>query len=579
MLCPLIREWSRLTWLRSYALPHRLNTARVYPLVAPNGLIVIVYGHENGLHAVWTRPSQSGEEDEAVPALGLAVHSIDVHLGGSEALCIDFPRLPTNLHHDTKSIPGLLRESIIVSVACSDYSIRVISLPISPTESGQSSQQVIHLAGEPNHQSIPTCVSVTFTPYKRSEDTDVQMSDGHDFVEQITPRATSRGRRQDSAQKNADWALLIASASPDLSGRLMIHRVPFNESTLDNSPKHCIPWKLHRLVSPAVSVSFSSAVYPSPHHQQLLVAEERGVVRIENYMPENGGSRLVRSLHTDFGSLGDATSSKPRRIFDCRWILEGNAVIVLVTTGEWGVWEFENTGPRSSEDTSLTRGSVGGSHFAISGWVQAKTVQPSTSLGDQKAGTSKFAPMTPSTRKIRQAALFASEPEQSSAPPRGGISVVPSPRSWSSREDDSSVLLWHGTTIISIPSFFTYWQNQVRGSGNLFGTSSKGETKIISNIRFNGERCKEVSFDPCSSELELVITAGRSLIMIESTNPKKQRHAEIPQASPKVTSTDEQLLAEGDLDLFGMDRVLDKMSNGYDLEQVSTGRNGWIKTK
>ncbi len=570
----------RLIWLYSYQLPHRIHTAKIYPLTAPNGLLVIVYGHENGLRVVWRRPGRSEEElDEAAPAFA-SVHTVEVYLGGAEALHIDFPRLPPNLRHNTNYISTLLSERIFVGVACSDYSIRVVSLPIAPTESEESPEQVISLAGEPSHQSIPTCVSVTFTPRQLSEDANVQMGHGEENAHKTTTRSPSRSSQQAIAQGNANWDLLIASASPDLSGRLLIHRVPCNKSSLDGSARCCVPWKVHRLASPAVSVSFSTAIYPSSHHLRLLVAEAQGFVRIEDYLPEANRPRRIRSLYIEFGFPSDPVSSKPRQFLDCRWLLEGKAIMVLLTTGEWGIWDIEDVGPQGTEATLQMKSSTVGSQFALSGWVQAKTAKSSTSFGDSKAITSKFAPMTPGTRKLRQATLFAAEPQQSPAPPRGGLSVIPSPPVFSSRGDDSSVLMWYGTTIICIPSFLTYWHNQVRGSGNLFGKSSKGETKFISNIRFSGEACNEVSLDPCSTELESVITAGRRLIMIESLNAQERGVSGTPQPKPNIPSTDEQLLATGDLDLLGMDRVLESMSNGQSLKGLSTERNvKWIKTK
>ena len=525
-----------------------------------------MYGHENGLRVIWRPPGQSEEEqDEHGCLLASALYTVDIYLGGAEALCIDFPILPSNLHHDTKSIPTFLSERILVGVACSDFSIRVISVPITPSEPDEQSRQVILLAGEPVHQSVTTCLSLTFTP-RQSSDVD----NTNEVIEKNTPRSISSGSHKAGALANANWDLLIASASPDLSGRLMIHRIPFSNSSLDGSAIHCIPWKVHRLASPAVSLSFSSAEYPSPRHLQLLVAEEHGVVRIEDYMPQDDGSRGNRFLYPDFSFPRDQTFSKPKRILDCRWLLEGKAIVVLLTTGEWGTWDIQHVGPQSNEPTAYTSTSASRSQFAIRGWVQTKTAGPSTTFGDSKATSSKFVPLTPSTRKIRQATLFASEPKQASSLACGGISVRLSPPASSSRKDDNCVLMWYGTTFMSIPSFFTFWSTRVQGPGNHLGTSSRDEMNIISSIRFSGEACKEVSLDPCSTERRLVITAGRRLIMIESLDTQKRGRSGSPQAESTIVSPNTELLTTGELDLHAMDGVLESMANGHILKEIST---------
>ncbi|KAI9853527.1 MAG: hypothetical protein M1830_006658, partial [Pleopsidium flavum] len=45
----------------TYELPHRIHTAKVYPVKSPNGSTIIVYGHEHGLRILWRggRPLKS----------------------------------------------------------------------------------------------------------------------------------------------------------------------------------------------------------------------------------------------------------------------------------------------------------------------------------------------------------------------------------------------------------------------------------------------------------------------------------------------------------------------------------------
>jgi hypothetical protein len=47
-------SFKMLTCLRSsYELPHRIHTAKAYPIKSSNGSSVIIYGHEQGVKIVW----------------------------------------------------------------------------------------------------------------------------------------------------------------------------------------------------------------------------------------------------------------------------------------------------------------------------------------------------------------------------------------------------------------------------------------------------------------------------------------------------------------------------------------------
>ena len=559
--------------MNSYDLPHRIHVAKVYTLTAPDGSTVIVYGHENGIRAVWKRACQSREKQEVVePFYASVVHTVDVSLGGAEALHIAFPQVPTDMNQDTKSIPKLLSERIVVAVACSDCNIRVVSLPLLPPKSQDAADQVILLSGEPSHQSLPDCVSVTFTPRPSLEGADVDTNNADHTLKQITSRPVSRSSRRSSGQADMNWDLLVASHSPSLSGQLIIHRIPCNKSSLEDSTMFGAPWSVHRLASPAVSVSFSSALHPSPYHSRLLIAEAQGVVRIMKYTPKVAEGPWLASLYTDFESPSETEPPKRKSILDSRWLLGGKAIIVLLSNGEWGIWDTNNAGPQAAERALQTQNFKITSRFAVDGWVHVKAAKTTTSSMDTKSTTSKLAPMTPSTRKARQAVLFAPKRQQQQSSMRGGISVISSSNILNSRADDESVLLWHGTNIVTIPSFFTYWQNRVRGSGHLFGTGFKGEMKTINDVQLSGEALNEVSLDPGSTQLEIVAAAQRRLLIIAPPYSQKRRAPVNPHLESNLISTDEQLLAAGELDTFGMDRVLDNMSNGYGVGDDKVAR-------
>ena len=49
---PIVTTNGKLTQLR-YELSHRIHGAQIYPVKAPNGSTIILYGHETGVGVIW----------------------------------------------------------------------------------------------------------------------------------------------------------------------------------------------------------------------------------------------------------------------------------------------------------------------------------------------------------------------------------------------------------------------------------------------------------------------------------------------------------------------------------------------
>ncbi|KAK4697378.1 hypothetical protein P7C71_g690, partial [Lecanoromycetidae sp. Uapishka_2] len=178
--------------------------------------------------------------------------------------------------------------------------------------------------------------------------------------------------------------------------------------------------------------------------------------------------------------------------------------------------------------------------------------------------------MTPSTRKMRQDALFTGPASQSDGPARGGLFVSPIYDALNNRPDDESLLLWYGSNIVTISSLVTHWQNRVRGSGNLFGAGAKGEPRTISNIQLGGETCNEIGLFPFAKDRlkhntdqpEVLVTGERRLLIV--TPPLAEPSAPAALSPPPLVSqTDKERLAQEELDIHGIDRVLADMSNDH----------------
>ena len=539
---------------------------------------------------------EEGELDVSEPYEPV-IQTLDLPLG-VEVLHLDFPNLPSDAQRSgAESLPIIFSQKLVLAVACSDFSVRVLLIPFLPPSpqsknrpeltvtasnlvAGKSvfGEQMIVLSSGTTHRSIPKGVSVSMTsiPPEDLEDlntdedgSSIQKPDSQRNASQSASRSRSR-----SCLGDHQWDLLIASHSADLSGLLLIHRISIPAGEVSLSPELHNPWRTQYLASPVVSVCFNSALYPASRHSQLLVAEAKGVVRILDCLPQSKApeSSWRLSLHTNFETLQDL-SSRRKPLLDAKWVLGGKAILALLADGKWGVWDLENAGPKPIDSTrSLGSTSVGSlTKFALEGWVgdslKSRTLLQSSSTKTES--TSKLAPMTPSTRKTKQQALFAEPMTQSDGLARGGLSVSSVQDASNSRADDEGVLAWHGSTIAVIPSLFIHWQSKIRGSGNLFGRGAKAESKIINNIQLGGEMFEEASLMPFhhrsgaakdgSTYSGILVTGDHRLIIVTSPIAEPQATFSLP--LPLLSSmTDQQLLTRGDLDVNGMDRIMADMS-------------------
>ncbi|SLM36564.1 conserved hypothetical protein [Lasallia pustulata] len=636
----------------SYELPHRIHTTNVYPIAAPNGSTIVLYGYEHGLRILWrggrplkkalkkkeekpkangisndvvmiidsddeqppSRPAQpyqdepefEDEEDEydSTEPYQTIVQTLDLLLG-TEVLHMAVPQLPPDLDPTTGSVPSILSQKVVIAAACSDCSIRLITLPLCPPSpaskarselrnnvslgnagNGMWGDKMVVIPSNIGHQSIPCSVSITFSPQDTGDAVmdDSEVEGEPEARARSTLRAPSRGRSRSRSQQagNGEWDLLVASHSSELSGVLLIYRLPISvdrhgSSTL--SAEHIVPWRTKHLPSPAASISFSSSLYPSKRHMRLLVAETRGAVRVYEPLatPSASDGEWQVSLYPGFEN---SLIGVPKRksIIDSRWVLGGKAIIVLLTDGEWGIWDPENAGPKAKDQLGQSRSSSKSSptDFAIGDWMELATAStlPKSSSGKTDS-KSRLAPMTPHTRKVRQEALFSGSTSLSSTlAVQGGITIIPAGGHFSNRRaDDETILLWYGGNIITIPSLITHWQDKVTGSGNLFGTGAMGQVKEISNVNLGGELRNGVTIIPrhlgkrdtataAADPLpDIIVTGETRLLIIAAPLPEPKQTNTFAQAE-QPAAADQRLLARGELDVGGMERILASMANG-----------------
>lgn len=524
---------------------------------------------------------------------------------GTDVLHITFPQLPPDLRlNNLGSLPKMLLERMLVVVACADCSVRVLSLPLRPpsskskarpelrkhllgsvTGNGMFGEQVLVLSGGNGHQSIPQGVSVSLSPHIDVGEDDIEMDDPE--PEGSTQSRTSSHvrhsiRSREATSSNEElWDVLVASHSSDTSGLLLIHRIPMLDDGSDIDPKDfnaSVPWRLQPLASPAMSIQFNPSLYPASRHSHLLLTDANGVVRIFDCQPDldaERGSWLI-SLYTNYEPTSHGL---PRRkdILKAQWALGGKAIAVLLADGEWGIWDLEGAGPKSKKDTDSWQAPTGIdlSRFAISGRVgsSSTTREPAKSSATTES-RSRLAPMTPGTRKVRQETLFTGPKSKSVGPARGGISVLPISDGLDHRADDETLLLWHGDSISIVPSLLTHWQNKVQGSGNLFGKGIRGQAKDVNNIQLGGELRNNVSLIPrrqtygsATSDSSVLITGEHRFVIAAAPLTETEASA-APKPATRSEAADKALLAKGELDVNGIENMLDSMTNGHQTNGI-----------
>ncbi|KAF2760719.1 hypothetical protein EJ05DRAFT_240797 [Pseudovirgaria hyperparasitica] len=551
------------------------------------------------------------EELDAQSPVPSIIQHVDLAIP-SEVLHIAIPGLPSAGTSVTKDqVPQILHDRVVFTVASVDSSIRVISLPISPPSNARKAaakssktaskwgEEMAVIHGQYGHAQIPGGVAMTWTPRHSllgGSRSDVDMLD---IDEAIAPR---------SARQKVEWDLIIASHSADVSGILQIFRLPLasgqGKRVLPESAPPIFPCQTRYLPSPAVCVAFSPNTFPATRHMQLLVADSKGcikvydpfrtpldskrVVRAEELLtPEQSISRLgewVASFNTGFevpktGSINAPATAQRKRILDAKWATGGRSIITLLADGEWGVWDIDHTGSNASRTSATKR--VDNTTFAIGGFLVAVSGSEVVA-GSQKPRSSRaLAPMTPNTRRTREENLFQDHSIPIGPVARGGISVA-SLVSASGGVPEDSVVIRYGTYVCRISNLAQFWARSASGSsGSLHGPG----LSRVEGIDTRGEYINGIQqFDvpaakarPASPRDLLVVAEHRLLILTENTNThergrilfaREAEHDEI--IVQEEMDIDQKLLEGGQLNLDGIDNMLDGMASG--ATTAPTGR-------
>ncbi len=619
----------------SHDLPHRIYDCQIYPTRAQNGSTVILYGHVNGIRVVWRggkrlRTARSSKSKHGVngtgsnanlidldPALQASeyeseedddyeepypsiVRHVDLHLG-TEVLHLAVPNISsatTSLF--SEPLPALFKDKIVITAACADCTVRVITLPIapppvehsidlgSPVKESQWGEEMLIFGGVTGHQGIPRGVSVSWTP-RMSEKADDNVEQDMDEDDDESDDEGERSHTVPGSTTHtepSEWDLVIASHSNEVSGLLLIFRLPLgSDSKLESiAAENLLPYQTHSLLSAAATVSFNPAIYPSKLHTQLLIAESQGTIRIFDPMVtrETGQEAMqatergawLASFSCGFESPKDLDLQSPgiirrKRILDAQWTSHGRSVVVLLADGQWGIWDVAGAGPRPQSGAGGTRSA----HFALTGYINgdvpANIVE--TTLKKPRGSRSSLAPMTPNTRRVKEETLFSGPGSSASMRTRGGVSVSSS-RTASGGWTDESVVLWYGNEVYSIPRFQAFWQRSVNSNNANTGSLYSPGLSRLDGLSLYGEAISCLkqfpSISPESgaigSTLQDLLIAAESRLMILSSAvqaPEEPRPTlSVVRDQNEDVQSDRHLLSRGELDLGGMNRLLDSMT-------------------
>jgi hypothetical protein len=626
-----------------------VHDATIYPVKAPNGSTIILYGLENGVGVAWrggrplkkasAQPKQSakpakvnGTNNDAImiidsdddepakaasqqPAPAAEFEDEEEELDpdqpypsfvqqlrfalGTEVLHLAVPQIPTiSSLRPADTVPAIFSTHMVFAVTCADCTVRVITLPLSPPSDlakekplSAKSQYGEEITKVQAHQAIARGISMTWTsrnePSSKDPSDDEMDMDG-EGDEATTParrrrKQQSRSRSRNQGQDGFD--LLVASHSAELGGLLKIWRFPLADTTV-KATHPIAPYKTVTLRKHASRVTFNTAQYPKRRHSQLLITDSAGTARVYDLFAPgkrraHGGlseaGAFISTYRSSFESVKSsaftsAALAARKPIVDATWVSDGRHILCLLADGEWGVWDVDRSGPSPPADPLA---------FSLRGYVGTSEKESSASgaSSPKRGARSSLAPMTPNTRRRKEETLFKGSPSISAAAPHGGVTVAALSSSNGAAAEES-VIIWYGSEVYRIADLAKFWARTASASGgNSLPSPSLAQMTDISLL---GEMITSISqFDTTSQASrmavprDLLISAEHRLIVTTTTTKSLGRdlNAMFSQEQTETDDarrTDQALLSHGELDLGGMDRLLDDMESSGTVSKSLT---------
>jgi hypothetical protein len=181
----------------------------------------------------------------------------------------------------------------------------------------------------------------------------------------------------------------------------------------------------------------------------------------------------------------------------------------------------------------------------------------------------RFAPMTPSTKRVREDTLLKGSMTAASPSLRGQISVYQT-NSSQDQLPDESILLRHGQQSAVIPSLLSLWRNAVRTTGT-FDSSNRCRVTPFQDVNLMGENFQAIGHLPSPARRSRaaerhtvdVLVAAEHQIMVLTPRLKESEDSAPVVAKPHIVAeNDQMMLQRGELDVEGMGRLLNGMQSG-----------------
>jgi hypothetical protein len=551
-------------------------------------------------------PAEFEEEQEEVDPYAPyrdVIRHIDIPLG-TTATRIAIPYISKDIDQASPGAwPALYKDRIVVAAACSDLALRVISAPLDPPpleiqDASKIDVQVVKIEGANSHQQFVSDIAITHTGTQSREEEDAEAKTQY----RSQTRSQSQSRQDPEDSDSAQWSLLVASISCTGSGLLLVHQVPVRNNQILPSPEYSVPIRRTCLGASSVGakLSFNTTPYPAERHSSLLVTlPSNPAVKIyqlfqQAHPRERRGSNVTdasvsttRSARTSGAERGkflitllptfsqqdiDATQRR-KRVLEARWVAAGRAVIALLDDGEWGIWDLEAVGPTSSTSgANLIRGqgNISGIHggsltrFSVNSHILPFAEIKQKSASSQAQPTSgSLVPMTPSTRKVRSEGLFQGSKLNTGATrpdARQHGSIVVEEKSSTRPSHDECIVISYADEIVYLPSILAFWKGEakpVRLPTVRLGGQALRSISILPVSAYDNPFYATGNFDATPSTPDMLIQTSHRLIL--SLNPLPSSPGSANASTQTAPPSDQTLLASGDLDVEGMDRMLEDM--------------------
>ena len=187
--------------------------------------------------------------------------------------------------------------------------------------------------------------------------------------------------------------------------------------------------------------------------------------------------------------------------------------------------------------------------------------------------------MTPNTRKTKSQNFFSGAPKAPGAVAKGGICVAGNDTV--TGQNDESVMLWYDGEVYNIPNMQLFWHRSLNvsnsGTGGLYAAPGLSHITDVNLMNENITSISQFSAKSSSSGLgqmnttrDFLVSAEHRFIIHQATRPPVPARGLFEKATTAAPSNDrdQRMLDAGELDIGGMDRLLDSMANGARTRKV-----------